>query len=234
MRNYNYHLWHAISQEQYSIWSWFFVHFSPRVIFSFTKIWIFQVVSGGKGQKVAQNDKKKCLLQFMSREPYIIWFSFVVHNCKMIISPVIFFFFIFFKILIFQVVRRVKGQKMAQNDKKLCLSCLIFQKPDIIWSSFMVHMCKRIISAGFLYIFLQMLIFGISSGVKGQKMTQNDKKLSVILHILGSIHDMIMIFVHIYKMMTSPDTFFIITNFIQSHCISRTVHHIIIIFGTQV
>ena len=32
--------------------------------------------------------------------------------------------FHFFKILIFQVVRRVKGQKMAQNDKKLCPLCL--------------------------------------------------------------------------------------------------------------
>ena len=234
MRNYNYHLWHAISQEQYSIWSWFFVHFSPRVIFSFTKIWIFQVVSGGKGQKVAQNDKKSvccssCLVNHTSYD-FHLWYTIL----NWYYLHFFFFFFIFFKILIFQVVRRVKGQKMAQNDKKLCLSCLIFQKPDIIWSSFMVHMCKRIISAGFLYIFLQMLIFGISSGVKGQKMTQNDKKLSVILHILGSIHDMIMIFVHIYKMMTSPDTFFIITNFIQSHCISRTVHHIIIIFGTQV
>ena len=29
--------------------------------------------------------------------------------------------FHFFKILIFRVVRRVKGQKVVQNDKKFCL-----------------------------------------------------------------------------------------------------------------
>ena len=42
--------------------------------------------------------------------------------------------------------------------------------------------------------FFQTLIFGVNSGVKGQKVIQNDKKLSVALHISGSIHHMIMIF----------------------------------------
>ena len=46
------------------------------------------------------------------------------------------FFFHFFKILIFWAVRRVKRQKMAQNDKKLCPSSFISQEPYIIWSSF--------------------------------------------------------------------------------------------------
>ena len=41
-------------------------------------------------------------------------------------------FFYFFKILIFWVVRRVKGQKMVQNDKKLCSSRSISQEPYII------------------------------------------------------------------------------------------------------
>ena len=53
-------------------------------------------------------------------------------------------------------------------------------------------MCKRIISPVFLHC-LQILFFGVDSGVKGQKMAQNDKK-SVALHIPGSIHHMIMIF----------------------------------------
>ena len=39
--------------------------------------------------------------------------------CKMMTSLDAFFFF---KVLIFQTVRGVKGQKMAQNDKKICLS----------------------------------------------------------------------------------------------------------------
>ena len=85
-------------------------------------ILIFWVVRRVKVQKIVQNDKKICLSRFKSHEPHIIWLSFVVHKCKVIISPRV--FSIFFKILIFQVVRRVKVQKMARNDKNLCQSCL--------------------------------------------------------------------------------------------------------------
>ena len=46
----------------------------------------------------------------------------MVQMCKMI-SPGIFFKF---KILIFQVIRGLKGQKMAQNDEDLCLLHLLF------------------------------------------------------------------------------------------------------------
>ena len=42
---------------------------------------------------------------------------------------------------------------MAQNHKKLFLSCPISQEPYIISSSCMVDMCKRIISPGIFYIF---------------------------------------------------------------------------------
>ena len=61
----------------------------------------------------------------------------MVQMCKKIITPGVFFDF---KILIFQVVRGLKEQKMAKNDKNFCLLHLIFQEPYIIWSSFMVHM----------------------------------------------------------------------------------------------
>ena len=92
----------------------------------------------------------------ISHEPYIIWFSFMAHMFKMIISPGIYFFFFFFfhfnKILICQVVSWLKGQKMAQNDKKLYLLHYISQEPCIIWLLFMLHMCVRIISPGFFYI----------------------------------------------------------------------------------
>ena len=57
----------------------------------------------------------------------------------------------------------------------------------------MVHMCKRITSSGVLYVFFQIFILTVVSWVKGQKMAQNDKKLSVALHISGSIHHMIVI-----------------------------------------
>ena len=48
--------------------------------------------------------------------------------CKMIITPSVFFSV---KILIFQVVKVLKEQKMAQNVEKFCLSHLIFQEPII-------------------------------------------------------------------------------------------------------
>ena len=104
---------------------------------------------------MVQNDKTFCLSHSISQETYI-WLSFVVCKCKMIISSSI--FFIFLKLWFFRL-RGSKAKKMAQNDKKLCLLCLISPEPYIIWSSFMVHMCNRIISSGvFLYLF-QIFIF---------------------------------------------------------------------------
>ena len=50
---------------------------------------------------------------------------------------------------------------------------------------------KDNISRCFLHFF-QILILGVNSGVKGQKMAQNDKNY-VTLHISGSIHHMIVI-----------------------------------------
>ena len=51
--------------------------------------------------------------------------------------------------------RMVKVQKMVQNDKKFCPSCSISQELYYIISlSFMVHMCKMIISPGFLFVCL--------------------------------------------------------------------------------
>ena len=51
-----------------------------------------------------------------------------------------FVFFVFFnvKILIFQIFKGLKQHKMSQNDKTFCLSHSIFQKPYIIWYSFML------------------------------------------------------------------------------------------------
>ena len=82
-----------------------------------------------------------CLLHTISQESYIMWSWFFVHTCKMMISPP--FFLIFFLILIFQAVRRAEGQKMVQNDKKLCLSHFISQEPSYVhFSSFEKIMFK--------------------------------------------------------------------------------------------
>ena len=63
---------HAISQEQYSIWSWFLVHLckiiiSPGLFFIFSKFWFFWFLGGVKGQKIVQNGKKFCLSQSISQ-----------------------------------------------------------------------------------------------------------------------------------------------------------------------
>ena len=42
--------------------------------------------------------------------------------------------------------------------------------------------------------FFQILTFSVNGKVKGRRMTQNDKKLSVALYISGSIHQIMMIF----------------------------------------
>ena len=85
---------------------------------------------------MVQNEKRFCLLNTVSQEPYIIWLSFVVDKRKMIICWGIFFHF--FKILILWFVRGIKGQKMTQNDKNFCRLRLVSQE-----SLFIVHMPKR-------------------------------------------------------------------------------------------
>ena len=108
-----------------------------RYVFHFFKILILWVVKGVKGQKLVQSKKKFCLSCSISQEPYIIWFLFMVHMCKMMCTGI---FFSFSKFWSFQIVRVVKGQKIVQNDKKFYLSHPISHEPYIIWSSFAV--CK--------------------------------------------------------------------------------------------
>ena len=133
---------------------------SPTMFFSFSKFRFFRLLGGAKGQKTIQNDKNLCLSRFIFQEPYIIWLSFVVHLCEMIISPSVFFIF---SNLIFRV-RGVKGQKMVQNDKKFYHSCPLSQEPYIIGFSFLLHLCKMIISPGKFFIFSKFSFFGLLGG----------------------------------------------------------------------
>ena len=100
----------------------------------------------------------------MSQEPYIIWLSFVLYKCKMITYPC--FFFIFSKFWFFGLLGGWKGKKWPKMTKKLCPLHVLSQKPYIIWSLFMVQMCKRIISQGVFYLFFEVLIFWVNNGVK--------------------------------------------------------------------
>ena len=117
-----------LPQEQCSLWSWLLVHLCKMIIClsGLFYIFIFWAVMGVKGQEMAQNAKKKCLLHFMYQEPYILWLSFIVDFCKMMISPGFFFHF-------FEVLKNEKSQ--------LHLSHAISQEHYSIWSRFLVHLC---------------------------------------------------------------------------------------------
>ena len=84
---------------------------------------------------------------------------------------------------------------MAKNDQ-FSLLHYIFQEPCIIWLSFMVHTCKMIISpVVFFFIFSKFQSLGWGGrGVKGEKLSKMTKILSVVFHISGTIHDMIVIY----------------------------------------
>ena len=148
-----------------------------RNFFHFFKILIFWIHRGIKGQKMGQNGKKLCLLCSISQEPHIIWLSFMVQMCKMVISPGVFFNV---KILIFQTVKGLKGQKMTQNDKNVCLSTCIFQEPYIICPSFLVHM----------YLYKDKYKRA-KNGPKWQEI------MSVSLHISGTVHHILWFLVHV-------------------------------------
>ena len=135
--------------------------------FHFFKILIFWVISGEKGQKILS-----AALYFSRTMHHMIF----IYLCEMIISPGVFFIFsnFWFSGLLGGGVRGggggVKGQKIVQNDKKLCLSYSISQEPYIIWSSFVVCKCKMITSSGTSFVFSKLWFFRLLGGSKGKKM----------------------------------------------------------------
>ena len=122
------------------------------VFIIFSRFWVFWVVIWG--------ERAKNGLKWWKMLSDALISGTVHHYCHLWCTCVkweniqgfFFFFFHFYKILIFRIFRG-KREKMDQTDKKLCLSCLISQGPYIIWSSFMVHMCKMIISPGIFHFF---------------------------------------------------------------------------------
>ena len=99
------------------------------------------------------------------------------------ISPGIFFiFFFFFSFLFFRLLGRWKGKTWPKMTKKFCLVRFISQELYIIWLSFMVHLCKMMISPGVFFSFFQNFWFygllqgegrGVQRGKKLSKMRKN-------------------------------------------------------------
>ena len=121
-----------------------------------------------------QYGKNFCLLHLIFQEQYIIWSSFMadMYLKKDNISRHFFHFFV--KILIFVIIKRqrggggggLKGDEMAQNDQKFCLSHCVSQELYIIWLWFLVHTCEMMISPAN-FLFFKILIFGVFKGVLG-------------------------------------------------------------------
>ena len=182
----------------------------------FWKILIFWVHRLVKGQKTVQNDKKLCLLHSISQEPYI-WLSFVVQMCKMLISPEFFFFFFFFnvKILVFQVVKGLKGQKWLKMSK-ISVCCTLYFRKHTSYDLHLWYTCmyKSIISPGIFFSFFKILIFKIIRGeVKGQKMAQSDNIFCQSHSKSQEPYIILQFLVHMCKMMIPPANFFIFQNF---------------------
>ena len=162
-------LLYFISQEPWIMWLSFMVRIckmiSSGLLNIFSKILIFWVHRGIKEKKMVQNYKKFCLLCSISQELYIIWLSFMVQMCKIIISPDVFFNF---KILIFWFVKGAERAKNGPKRWKFCLPHSVSQELYIMWLWFLVYMYKMIISQQ-IFSFFKILIFGVFMGVKGQK-----------------------------------------------------------------
>ena len=129
---------------------------SPGVFYLF--IFFFGLLGGDKrAKKMAQDDKKFHLLHFISQEPYIIWLSFMVHLCKIMISPgVFFFFFQNFDSLGCDWVWGKRAKNCPKWEKILPVALyiwgIIHHMIFIYGTSFMVLMCKMIISPEFFFI----------------------------------------------------------------------------------
>ena len=117
---------------------------------------------------------------FMCHAPHYFWSLFLVHICKMMISPVcffVFFFFNFLRIFIFKFFWVVRAKYSPKWKTKIISVIHLSQEQCSIWSWFLVHLCQMIISPGVFVNFFKILIFGVASGVKAQKMVQNEKKI---------------------------------------------------------
>ena len=132
----------------------------------------------------------------------------VIYVCEMTVSSCV-FSILFLKILFFWVHRGVKGQKTVQNDKKLCQSHSISHESYIIQLSFVVQVCKLVISWG-VFFNVKILIF---PGCLGAERAKNGPKcqkfLSVTPYISGTIYDLHLWYTCMYKRIISPEIFFI-------------------------
>ena len=151
------------------------------MFFHFFKSWIFQVVRGVKGQKkILKWQKFLSITLHISETIHNMIFRYGTHVQSDNISR---HYFHFFKILIFWVLREVKGQKTVQNDKKLCVVLHISGTMHyvIVIYGTCVKWYLQVFSSMF-----QKFDFPVCQGVKRQK--------CVLPYISGTLYHMIFIY----------------------------------------
>ena len=120
---------------------------SPDTFSIFWKFW-FSGFLGGKRAKNGHKWQKVCCAFYLRNHTSYdcdFWYT-----CNIMTYPDAFFHF--FKILIFGVVRGVKGQKMAQNDNFFCLTACLRNRT--LYDSGFSCTCKMMISPGIFSCFL--------------------------------------------------------------------------------
>ena len=135
---------------------------------------------------MVKNDKKFCLSHSISQEPYIIWLSFIMQMCKMIISAGVFFFCCcccFFSILEFWFFGLSEGSKGKKWPKmaNISLSHSISQEPCISYDHQSYdcgfwYACAKWWYLQPIFSFFKILILGF---FRGGKKAKNDLKLPI-------------------------------------------------------
>ena len=130
------------------------------------------------------------------------------------------FFFSFFLILIFGVIRGVKRKKNSPKWK-IKVTSVTHHISGIadIWSWPLIRLCKMMISPSIFSDFFKILIFPVVSEVKGQKMTQNFKRFCRMHYITQEPYIIwLSCMVYICKMIITLGVIFIFQNFDFLHC----------------
>ena len=144
--------------------------FGTPVQNAISRAFIFFDLLGRGSKRTKHGPKWQKILSVMLHISETIHHMIFIYGTRVLNENISNDFFHFLKILILQVFKGVKGQKIVQNDKKFCLLCSISQEPQVYTS--VVHKCKMIISPS---VFLIFWFFGLgrTKGMKWPKIMRN-------------------------------------------------------------
>ena len=123
---------------------------SPGVFYSMLKFWFSRFSRTWEDKKWPKMSKFSVCHTLYFRN-HMSYYLHLWHTCmyESIIYPAI--FSIFFKILIFRIIRG--GGKMAKKDPKWQKNLSVSQESYNIWLSFLVHVCETTIFPANFFIF---------------------------------------------------------------------------------